>query len=93
MKLAISPRLAAIVLGPLMSALARSWRVETVFPVYDEAVKRQIRDIISIQWSDNRKARIIDRDSTNAYQLTVGKPVQSQVETYWYFKELLPNQL
>ncbi len=65
-----------------------SWRVETVFPVYDEAIKKQIREVISIQWSDNRKARIIDRDNTNTYRQTEGKGVQSQVETYFYFKRL-----
>ncbi|MCF8247893.1 MAG: polyphosphate kinase 1 [Saprospiraceae bacterium] len=66
-----------------------SWRVEVVFPVYDEAIKKQIRDVISIQWSDNTKARIIDQDNTNTYRPTGEKRIQSQVETYHYFKEML----
>ncbi len=70
-----------------------SWRVETVFPVYDEAVKRQIRDVISIQWKDNTKARIIDRDNTNTYRNSEGKKIQSQVETYRYFKQLLNGMI
>lgn len=66
-----------------------SWRVETIFPIYEEAVRKQIREIISIQWADNTKARIIDRDSTNTYKRTEGPKVQSQVETYKYFQKLV----
>ncbi|MBI5917687.1 MAG: polyphosphate kinase 1 [Bacteroidetes bacterium] len=62
------------------------WRVETVFPVYDEAVRQQIRDVIELQWRDNTKARIIDRERTNTYRKTDCPPFQSQVETYYYFK-------
>jgi len=65
-----------------------SWRIETVFPVYDENIKRQIRDVITIQWKDNVKARIIDRESRNQYRKTEGKAVQSQVETYRYFEKM-----
>ncbi|MBI1224770.1 MAG: polyphosphate kinase 1 [Bacteroidetes bacterium] len=68
-----------------------SWRVEAVFPVYDDAIKKQIRHVISLQWSDNTKARIIDQDNLNSYRPTEGKPVQSQVETYRYFKEELKS--
>lgn len=64
------------------------WRIETVFPVYDEAIKQQIQDVIAIQWKDNKKARIIDHDRRNEYRKTPGKGVQSQVETYNYFKKL-----
>jgi polyphosphate kinase len=69
-----------------------SWRVETVFPILDENIKRQIREVITIQWSDNCKARIIDRDNTNTYRPTNGKLIQSQVETYHYFKKLLAQK-
>ena len=68
------------------------WRVETVFPVFDEDIKKQIRDVISIQWRDNCKARLIDRDNTNTYKHTEGKLVQSQVETYHYFRKLPSSQ-
>lgn len=64
-----------------------SWRVETVFPVYDPAVKQQIKDVIELQWRDNTKARIIDRERTNTYRKNEdGIAIQSQVETYHYFK-------
>jgi polyphosphate kinase len=64
------------------------WRIETIFPVYDERIKQQIQDVIAIQWKDNKKARIIDQDSRNEYRRLAGKGVQSQVETYHYFKKL-----
>jgi polyphosphate kinase len=64
-----------------------SYRVETVFPIYDEAIKKQIRDVIKLQWSDNTKARIIDQEHRNAYRKAEGEKVQSQVDTYQYFKK------
>lgn len=66
-----------------------SYRVETVFPIYDEAIKKMIRDVITIQWSDNTKARIIDREHFNAYRKAEGVRRQSQVETYNYFKKTI----
>jgi polyphosphate kinase len=69
-----------------------SWRVETVFPIYAEAIKKQIRDVITVQWSDNTKARIIDMEDNNAYRKTEGTKVQSQVDTYHYFKRLLEKK-
>ena len=64
-----------------------SHRVEAAFPVYDPAVCKQIRDVIDLQWRDNQKARLIDQDQTNTYRRKdPDVPVQSQVETYYYFK-------
>lgn len=75
-----------------------SFRIETVFPVYDPEVKQIIHDIIEIQWADNIKARTIDAEGSNAYRRTSTEiAVQSQVETYFYFKRrqeaLLRRQL
>jgi polyphosphate kinase len=65
-----------------------SWRVETVFPLYDPGVCRQIKDTINLQWLDNQKARILDAKQTNTYRTgESGVAVQSQVATYFYFKE------
>jgi polyphosphate kinase len=66
-----------------------SWRVETVFPLFDQSVRRQVRDIIELQWQDNRKARIIDAGQSNRYRTNdAGIPLQSQLETYFYFKRM-----
>ena len=64
-----------------------SWRVETVFPLYDEDVCRQVKEIIDLQWRDNQKARILNAHQTNTYRSDPSDiAIQSQVETYFYFK-------
>jgi polyphosphate kinase len=64
-----------------------SFRVETIFPVYDSAIRRQIKDVIDLQWKDNVKARILDATQCNEYRHNGNEiPLQSQLETYYYFK-------
>jgi len=65
-----------------------SFRIETTFPVYDEDLKQQIRDILDIQWNDNVKARFLDFKKVNSYRKTDHDDlaVRSQEETYYYFK-------
>lgn len=64
-----------------------SYRVETAFPIYDEQLRRQIKDFIAIQLSDNVKARILDAASTNKYAKEgADLAVRSQMETYYYIK-------
>ncbi|MCO6491321.1 MAG: polyphosphate kinase 1 [Phaeodactylibacter sp.] len=66
-----------------------SYRVETAFPIYSEHIRHQIKDFITIQLSDNVKARIIDKESSNTYR-TDGSDlaIRSQMETYYYIKRL-----
>ncbi len=64
-----------------------SYRVETAFPIYNESIKELIMDLLKTQLNDNVKARIIDAEHKNEYvKGGNGIPVQSQVETYYYFK-------
>jgi len=63
-------------------------RIEVTCPVYDPSVKQSIIDIITIQLSDNTKARAIDTKQTNQYQLNVEVPkTRSQVAIYHYLKK------
>jgi len=63
-------------------------RVEVGCPIYNSAVKQSIIDIINIQLSDNTKARILDTEQSNKYQLTEQAPkVRAQVSIYHYLKE------
>jgi polyphosphate kinase len=69
-----------------------SRRIEVAFPIYDEGLKTQIKDIIRIQLSDNVKARIIDENQVNQYrkdgaELKTGRMIRSQYEIYEYLKE------
>jgi polyphosphate kinase len=45
-----------------------SRRIETVFPIYDEELKDEIRDILRIQCNDNVKSRMIHLEHTNKYR-------------------------
>ena len=64
-----------------------SYRIETVFPIYNEKIRKMIFDIVEGQLNDNVKARIIDREGKNKFvKSETGLPVQSQIETYYYLK-------
>jgi polyphosphate kinase len=62
-------------------------RVEVGFPVLDEDVKQEIRDIIDFQLQDNVKARDITRLNNNKYHKNNLKvKIRAQVQTYNYLK-------
>jgi len=62
-------------------------RVEVGFPVLDEDVKQEIRDIIDFQLQDNVKARDITRLNNNKYHKNrISTKVRAQVQTYNYLK-------
>lgn len=60
-----------------------SRRVEVAFPVYDKAIQKQLQKMIDLQWNDNQKARIIDRNQSNVYRMTaLDDKIRSQYEIY-----------
>lgn len=62
-------------------------RVEVSFPVLDEEVRQEIRDIIEFQLQDNVKARDITRLNNNKYHKNNLKTkIRAQVQTYNYLK-------
>ncbi len=64
-----------------------SYRIETAFPIYDPALKAEIRDLINLQMEDNVKARTISAHALNQYRRTDSDiPVRAQLETYFYYK-------
>jgi len=59
------------------------YRVEVTCPIYDEQVKKEMKDILDIQWRDNVKARIYSAELTNDYKkLRDEEPLRSQYATY-----------
>jgi len=67
-----------------------SFRIETIFPVYDPALRRDLRALLDIQLNDNVKARIIDAKNLNEYRRNSSDiPVRTQLETYFYLKRKL----
>jgi polyphosphate kinase len=62
-------------------------RVEVGFPVLDEDVRQEIRDIIEFQLQDNVKARDITRLNNNKYHKNrLSTKIRAQVQTYNYLK-------
>ncbi|WP_090554321.1 polyphosphate kinase 1 [Pedobacter hartonius] len=62
-------------------------RVEVGFPVLDQEVKQEIRDIIDFQLQDNVKSRDITRMNNNKYHKNrISTKVRAQVQTYNYLK-------
>ena len=62
-------------------------RIEVAIPVFDAGLKREIKEMISIQLMDTVKARMIDKNLKNTYKRSeVNKPVESQVEIYHYLQ-------
>jgi polyphosphate kinase len=59
-------------------------RVEATCPIFDERIKQELKDILSIQLHDNVKARILNNELSNDYVPTDGPRVRSQVETFNY---------
>jgi polyphosphate kinase len=70
-----------------------SYRVETIFPVYDEAIREEIKEYIRIQLQDNVKSRIIDAKDTNTYHQNGSSALslRSQIETYYFIRRKMEN--
>ena len=69
-------------------------RVEATCPVFDEDIKRILKNILEIQLSDNVKARILDNELLNKYvKSDGGKKIRSQIEIYNYLQEKTLNKL
>ena len=62
-------------------------RIEVAFPVYDEGIRKMIKDLLDIQWSDNVKARIIDKNQVNKYRERGEPNIRAQYATYDYMKK------
>lgn len=67
-------------------------RIEVSAPILDENIQKEIRDIFEMQWRDNVKARIIDKEQKNRYVKTQNSSDEAwnaQIEIYNYYKSLL----
>lgn len=62
-------------------------RIELGFPVYDAAIKAEMKQIIEMQLSDTEKAKMLDADLKHQNIIPVDKKVRAQAETYYMLKE------
>jgi polyphosphate kinase len=66
------------------------FRIEVSCPIQDEQVKKQLMDIMEIQWKDNVKARAHNADLSNDYRrVRENEAVRSQTEIYNYLQQHL----
>ncbi len=59
-------------------------RIEATCPIWNNELKKELKDILDIQLQDNVKARWLDNELNNEYVQTTKKKIRSQVETYNY---------
>jgi polyphosphate kinase len=65
-------------------------RIEVGVPIYDDGIKGELIDYITIQLSDNVKARVINADQDNCERNVAGrKTLRSQDAIYGYLEEKL----
>jgi polyphosphate kinase len=63
-------------------------RVEATCPITEEVLKKELKNILDIQLSDNVKARWLNNELSNDYVKSKGKrKIRSQVETYQYLSK------
>ena len=55
-------------------------RFEILCPIYDESLQQQLQRCLDIQWSDNTKARVLDRKLANNLVRRPGPPLRAQEE-------------
>jgi polyphosphate kinase len=65
------------------------YRVEVGVPIYDEKIKRQLKDHLDIIWKDNVKSRWHNEAQDNAYRIIKGPHIRSQYALHEYAKKQL----
>ncbi|NNC95340.1 MAG: polyphosphate kinase 1 [Chitinophagales bacterium] len=64
-------------------------RVEVSCPIYDKNIRKQLLDILNIQWMDNVKARTLEEQESNHYRKNKKrKKIRAQYEIYDYVRKL-----
>ncbi len=67
-----------------------SYRIETTIPIYDLDIQQQLQTFYDIQWQDNTKARVIDKDMLNEMRKNEHtEPINAQKLAYEIVKSSL----
>ena len=67
-------------------------RIEATCPVLDPRIRKELKEILQIQLSDNVKARWLDNNLQNDYKKNQSKKVRSQIEIYQYLNQKINKQ-
>jgi len=65
------------------------YRIEVLCPIFDDQIKKTLIDLLAIEWKDNTKARVWDKNLKNKYEKTNShkSDVNAQSEIYKYLKQ------
>jgi polyphosphate kinase len=64
-------------------------RVELAVPIIDKKLQAELRDLFEIQWADNCKARLINKEMSNTYVRSAQADHRSQIALEAYFAKKL----
>lgn len=67
-------------------------RVEVTCPVFDEGIRKVLKNMLKIQLADNVKARVLNNTLNNEYVKAEGKKIRAQVEQYIYLQSKKPKE-
>jgi len=69
-------------------------RIEIVMPIVDEKIKKQLTQIMELQWKDNVKARVFNEAQSNFLRTktTAEKAVRSQDAIYDLLEDVLKKK-
>ena len=59
-------------------------RVEVAFPILNKKLKDEVMRFLELEWADNVKARILDRDQKNAYKKRPQGTQRLRSQIAWY---------
>lgn len=62
------------------------YRIEAAAKITQKNLKKELKDILEIQLSDNVKARTLDKKMSNQYAENDNQKIRSQIETYHYLR-------
>jgi len=68
------------------------FRVEVLTPILDKNARKQLIDVMEIQWSGNVKARVFDPEQSNKYKSGKGKRIRSQEAILDYYKSFYKSE-
>ncbi|MCD4680382.1 MAG: polyphosphate kinase 1 [Bacteroidales bacterium] len=64
-------------------------RIEVTCPVYDQAIKKELKEILEIQWKDNVQARVLNKKLNNKfYKNNAKEKIRAQLTIYEYLLNL-----
>lgn len=63
-------------------------RIEVSCPIYDEQCKKEMIELLELQWSDAVKARLLSPTQMNAHRSLGRKKARAQIATYQYLHAL-----